>query len=32
MKFYQFDPTTDARWAELVDRHPKASVFHSVAG
>ena len=30
MRFYQFDPTTDARWAELVDRHPKASVFHSV--
>ena len=30
MKFYQIDPTTDARWAELVDRHPKASVFHSV--
>ena len=30
MSFYQFDPTTDARWAELVDRHPKASVFHSV--
>jgi hypothetical protein len=30
MRFYQFDPMTDARWTELVDRHPKASVFHSV--
>src|SRR5215469_14248266 len=28
---YQFDPTQDPRWAELVNRHPKASVFHSVA-
>jgi hypothetical protein len=27
---YRLDPTTDRRWAELVDRHPKASVFHSV--
>ena len=30
MKFYQVDPTKDARWAELIERHPKASVFHSV--
>jgi len=30
MRFYQIDPTQDARWAELVDRHPKASVFHTV--
>lgn len=30
MKFYQIDPTKDARWVELVDWHPKASVFHSV--
>ncbi len=30
MKVYQIDPTTDARWMELVDRHPKASVFHTV--
>jgi hypothetical protein len=30
MKVYQIDPTTDPRWAELVDRHPKASVFHTV--
>jgi len=27
---YQLDPTKDARWAELVERHPKASVFHTV--
>jgi Acetyltransferase (GNAT) domain len=31
MRFYQVDPTQDARWAELVERHPGASVFHSVA-
>ena len=31
MKFYQVDPTKDARWAELIERHPKASVFHSVS-
>jgi Acetyltransferase (GNAT) domain len=30
MKVFQLDPTTDLRWAELVDRHPQASVFHSV--
>jgi CelD/BcsL family acetyltransferase involved in cellulose biosynthesis len=23
------DPLTDARWADLLDRHPAASVFHS---
>src|SRR5437660_378331 len=28
---YQLDPTTDARWAELVERHPRATVFHTVA-
>jgi len=27
---YRLDPTKDARWAEFVARHPKASVFHSV--
>src|ERR1700726_4100133 len=27
---YQIDPTTDARWAELVARHPSSSVFHTV--
>lgn len=30
MKSYQVDPTKDARWAELVERHPRASVFHTV--
>lgn len=28
---YQLDPTKDSRWAELVKRHPNASVFHTVA-
>jgi hypothetical protein len=27
---YQVDPTTDPRWAELVERHPRSSVFHTV--
>ena len=30
MKLYQVDPTKDPRWAELVERHPRASVFHTV--
>jgi Acetyltransferase (GNAT) domain len=30
MKFYQIDPTTDSRWAELVERHPNSSIFHTV--
>ncbi len=30
MKLYQIDPTKDMRWAALVERHPKASVFHTV--
>jgi Acetyltransferase (GNAT) domain len=30
MRLYRIDPTSDARWTELVQRHPKASVFHSV--
>jgi Acetyltransferase (GNAT) domain len=30
MRFHQIDPTRDVRWAELVERHPKASVFHTV--
>lgn len=25
----QIDPITDCRWTELVDRHPRASVFHT---
>jgi lipid II:glycine glycyltransferase (peptidoglycan interpeptide bridge formation enzyme) len=31
MRFYQVDPTQDLRWAQLVIRHPRASVFHSAA-
>src|SRR5215831_18105595 len=27
---YQLDPTKDVRWANFVERHPRASVFHSV--
>jgi len=27
---YRVDPTKDARWTELVERHPRASVFHTV--
>lgn len=30
MRFYQIDPVQDPRWAELVERHAGASVFHSV--
>jgi len=30
MRFFQIDPTHDVRWAEFVERHPKASVFHTV--
>src|SRR5262244_2773877 len=28
---YQLDPIQDPRWAHLLEKHPKASVFHSVA-
>jgi hypothetical protein len=28
---YQLDPIQDSRWAALVEQHPKASVFHTVA-
>jgi len=28
---YVLDPITDQRWADLVERHPLASVFHSPA-
>jgi hypothetical protein len=31
MRFYQVDPTQDARWADLAERHAEASIFHSVA-
>jgi len=30
MRLYQINPTQDPRWAELVERHPKASIFHTV--
>jgi Acetyltransferase (GNAT) domain len=30
MRLYRIDPTSDARWNELVQKHPKASVFHTV--
>ena len=30
MSSYQVDPRKDARWAELVERHSQASVFHTV--
>lgn len=30
MRIYQIDPTRDERWPKLVERHPKASVFHTV--
>jgi Acetyltransferase (GNAT) domain len=26
---YRLDPTHDRRWADLVDRHPRSSVFHT---
>src|SRR5437867_6137827 len=26
---YRIDPLTDPRWAEFVERHPRASVFHT---
>ncbi len=28
-EFYQIDPLSDPRWAALVDRHPRSSLFHS---
>jgi hypothetical protein len=28
---YEVQPLHDPRWAELVDRHPRSSVFHTVA-
>lgn len=29
MTAYWIDPLQDPRWAELVDRHPRASIFHT---
>jgi len=31
MAIYCIDPTTDRRWGEFLARHPRASVFHTVA-
>jgi len=31
MRLYQVDPIEDGRWAKLVEKHPKASVFQTVA-
>lgn len=31
MEFYQIDPIEDPRWTRLLERHPRASVFHSVS-
>jgi len=30
LRCYQLDPTSDRRWTDFVERHPKASVFHTV--
>lgn len=30
MQIYRIDPLNDPRWPELVERHPRASVFHTV--
>lgn len=30
MRIYQIDPTSDERWPKFVERHPKASVFHTL--
>jgi GNAT acetyltransferase-like protein len=27
---YELDPLRDPRWADLVERHPRSSIFHSV--
>ena len=31
MKCYRVDPIQEPRWAAFIGRHPKASIFHSVA-
>lgn len=31
MKLFQVEPTTDVRWARLLERYPGASVFHTAA-
>jgi len=30
MTTYKIDPCRDSRWAEFVERHPRASVFHTL--
>lgn len=30
MRIHQIDPLQDPRWTRLVEKHPKASVFHTV--
>ena len=30
MTFFELNPLEDSRWPVLVDRHPNASVFHSI--
>lgn len=30
MRLYQLDPIQDSRWTRLVEKHPRASVFHTV--
>ena len=30
MTFFEFNPLEDSRWPLLIDRHPNASVFHSI--
>ena len=29
MEIHQIDPTKDARWTAFVERHPRASIFHT---
>jgi hypothetical protein len=29
-RIYEFQPLTDPRWGDLLERHPKSSIFHTV--
>lgn len=29
MELYQIDPVRDPRWSELLENHPRASIFHT---
>src|SRR5690348_12041111 len=31
MAIHKFNPLTDARWPEFLERHPQASIFHTPA-